>query len=468
MKRRLDAIKANPTVAHLLRAQVRFGNRMGNQFAAAITYFSVLALVPILMFAFSVLGMTLTVLRPDWMDQVSNLLVENLSGDTGHQLSDLILEYLRNWRGVGIIGLLSLSYAGSGWVGNLRAALHAQWRPEFEHVKEKRNIVVKALANLGTLLLLLLGVLVTFAFSMGGTALNGWLVGLLNIDAWPGGQFLLRVVTYLLTAISAWLLFMVIFILLPNEHGVTRVKMIGSIIGAIAFTALQIGAGALIGVFTGNRAAALFGPVIVLMLFMNLFARIVLFIGSWIATEKQPAIAFHYNEADEPLRGRADTVSALDHWEQAGQERADIRSEKDIQLTKAELPSVLTTARPRVNPVYKPKLVTLDDYPQASPDRHVSEEVAAKSVKVGMRAGWVTGVATGVGVGALATAAIGGLKKLVTEAVNEGLAGHRARRAELLADLPHLRGLLAEGNARANAVADATLAEVRTAMQMVY
>jgi tryptophanyl-tRNA synthetase len=62
----------------------------------------------------------------------------------------------------------------------------------------------------------------------------------------------------------------------------------------------------------------------------------------------------------------------------------------------------------------------------------------------------------------------GGLKKLVTVAVNEGLAGHRARRTELLADLPHLRGLLAEGNARANAVADATLAEVRTAMQMVY
>lgn len=62
----------------------------------------------------------------------------------------------------------------------------------------------------------------------------------------------------------------------------------------------------------------------------------------------------------------------------------------------------------------------------------------------------------------------GGLKKLVTEAVNEGLAGHRARRAELLADPEHLRGLLAEGNARANVVAEATLAEVRTAMQMVY
>ncbi|HSN12397.1 MAG TPA: tryptophan--tRNA ligase, partial [Propionibacteriaceae bacterium] len=62
----------------------------------------------------------------------------------------------------------------------------------------------------------------------------------------------------------------------------------------------------------------------------------------------------------------------------------------------------------------------------------------------------------------------GGLKKLVTEAVNSGLAEHRARRAELLADPGHLERVLAEGNERANAVADATLAEVRTAMQMVY
>ena len=62
----------------------------------------------------------------------------------------------------------------------------------------------------------------------------------------------------------------------------------------------------------------------------------------------------------------------------------------------------------------------------------------------------------------------GGLKKLVTEAVNEGLAGHRARRAELVADPAHLHRILADGNDHANAVADATLAEVRTAMRMVY
>ncbi|MFD0691474.1 tryptophan--tRNA ligase [Actinomadura fibrosa] len=56
------------------------------------------------------------------------------------------------------------------------------------------------------------------------------------------------------------------------------------------------------------------------------------------------------------------------------------------------------------------------------------------------------------------------LKRVVTESVNEFLRPIRARRAELAADRAHLRAVLAAGNARANAVADATLAEVRAAM----
>lgn len=62
----------------------------------------------------------------------------------------------------------------------------------------------------------------------------------------------------------------------------------------------------------------------------------------------------------------------------------------------------------------------------------------------------------------------GGLKKLVTEAVNETFAPVRARRAELLADQAHLWDVLRAGNERANEVADATLNEVLTAMKMDY
>jgi tryptophanyl-tRNA synthetase len=60
------------------------------------------------------------------------------------------------------------------------------------------------------------------------------------------------------------------------------------------------------------------------------------------------------------------------------------------------------------------------------------------------------------------------LKALVTEAVNEHFRPLRERRRELAADPDIVRDVLEAGNARANAIADRTLARVREAMEMTY
>ncbi|MFF5403333.1 tryptophan--tRNA ligase [Streptomyces misionensis] len=70
--------------------------------------------------------------------------------------------------------------------------------------------------------------------------------------------------------------------------------------------------------------------------------------------------------------------------------------------------------------------------------------------------------------GDIGSAGAAALKKTVTEAVNEYLAPIRARRAEYARDRAQIRRILREGNERANAVADATLAEVRAAMNSDY
>ena len=62
----------------------------------------------------------------------------------------------------------------------------------------------------------------------------------------------------------------------------------------------------------------------------------------------------------------------------------------------------------------------------------------------------------------------GTLKKRLTASLNDYFAPIRERRAELAADEDHLREGLRDGNAKAAAVADQTLAEVREAMKMVY
>jgi tryptophanyl-tRNA synthetase len=68
----------------------------------------------------------------------------------------------------------------------------------------------------------------------------------------------------------------------------------------------------------------------------------------------------------------------------------------------------------------------------------------------------------------LGTGGAAALKDTATMAVNETLAPIRARRAEYARDLGYVRRLLRDGNERAEAIAAATLDEVRAAMGMHY
>ena len=62
----------------------------------------------------------------------------------------------------------------------------------------------------------------------------------------------------------------------------------------------------------------------------------------------------------------------------------------------------------------------------------------------------------------------GALKQYVTKSVNELLAPHRERRAELAKDMDYIKDVLNEGNKFANKIADRTLDEVSKKMKMVY
>ncbi|WP_211328370.1 tryptophan--tRNA ligase [Paraeggerthella hongkongensis] len=62
----------------------------------------------------------------------------------------------------------------------------------------------------------------------------------------------------------------------------------------------------------------------------------------------------------------------------------------------------------------------------------------------------------------------GALKKYVTESVNGFLAPIRERRLELMQDMDYIKDVLHDGNRQANEIAEATLAQVRETMGMVY
>jgi len=184
-------------VAHLLRAINRFTSRLGNQFAAAITYFSVLAIIPILMFAFAILGLTVEVLRPDLAQTLVTEIAERLQSASGAQtIADTLVDTLKNWRGVGIVALLAAAYAGTGWVGNMRQAVNAMWHP-IGITPTGAAGIVGWLSALGKNLLILLGLIVlgalTVGVSLSVTAAQSLVLGWLGL----GGSWVARALTVL-------------------------------------------------------------------------------------------------------------------------------------------------------------------------------------------------------------------------------------------------------------------------------
>jgi membrane protein len=355
VKEWLERLKSKPWVAHLLRAVERFTNRLGDQFGAAITYFSVLALIPILLFAFAVLGFVLTVLRPEVIDEVVARFAEsigNIDPDTQQQLVNLISDALSDWRAVGIVALLAAVYSGAGWMDSLKKGVRAQWRRDFNVAEKQGNIIKWTLVNLITLVGLIVMIAVTSVLASISTALADNVIDFLGLSEIGWLSPVLRIVPIIFSVGAGWLLFMYLFTVLPEQREPWPVVRRGALMGAIGLGVLQYSTGLLFNLFGRSTAASIFGPIIVLMLFFNIFAQLILFIAAWIATANQEAIPAPEEKVRFPL----------------------IPAEE--QRTEEE------------------------GVPPGDGPPMVPQPVAVRSVQVGLGAGYVTGAATGVGLGA--------------------------------------------------------------------
>lgn len=326
-------LKRSPWSAHLIRANDRFQNRMGNQLAGGITYFSVLTLIPALMFAFSFLGWMLTVFRPSWLVSIKDRSVKEVGAVAGGQQAiELIERALNDWRTVLAFAILSAAYSGSGWMGNLRGAVRAQWRPEFDWSPPGRNWIVERFVNLLYFLGLIgaLGVAFTVVTISGNFADR--MVDWLGITRSPGVAGSLQIFAMVVTVLLSTLLFWFLYHVLPQYSAPLKDLLKGSLGAGVAMTLLLYGTTQLIAWFSRSLSTVVFGNIIIVMLFFNMFARLILFGAAWIATSYQPAVPRKYSEVDLPLRRRSDVMTVPGHWEAA--EAARLSDEKAKQREK--------------------------------------------------------------------------------------------------------------------------------------
>lgn len=324
----IDWAQDQPWIARIWRAADRYFKRLGEQFAGALTFSSILALVPILMLSFSLAGMLLTFLRPEWLDTLREFLsatLENVIG--GEQVLELIEQFISGWRGVGIVGLGVGFFVGLGWVNAVRNSLHALCRPGLGNSMPERNFFVQVVRDIG----LLFGVVFLAGLFLSSGAMGSWLgphlLGWLGVLPEVAESVLVNVLALGLALGSSYVLYVFLFRVVADVEFQPRALRQGAILAAVATTLLQIIAPWLIGLLGRNRGVQLFGSVIVVMVMVSIFARILLICAAWTATANQPSMPRHYIPADKHVRQMDDALTVPGHWESVDARTADDEDE---------------------------------------------------------------------------------------------------------------------------------------------
>ena len=285
-----------PWLDHVVRAGARYTERHGDHYAAAITYFSVLALVPILMVAFAVAGLILRS-QPALLDQIQAGITAQVPGSLGTTINDVIDQAIKSAGAVGVFGLLGALYSGIGWMGNLREALSEQWAqpPETPNVVKKTIFDLLALVGLGLALVL------SFVVSAAGNAFGALLLDLVGLGDVGWARFLLGLFAILLGLGANWLVFMWVISRLPRAPVAARSAVKAAVLGAIGFEILKQVMQIYLSSVTSSPAGAAFGPIIGLMVFAFFMSRFILFVTAWAATAAE-------NEQDEPVEVPAPAI----------------------------------------------------------------------------------------------------------------------------------------------------------------
>ena len=268
---------------HVMRAQQRYNDSKGDFFAAGITYFTVFALFPLTMVGFSVGGFVLS-RRPDLLAEIEGRIKSTVSGDFGQQLVSLMQSAIESRTSVGVIGLATAAWAGLGWMANLREALSEMW----EQRREPGSFVRTKLSDLLALGSTFVAIIITIALTaLGDPDLMRNVLEWFGIQDVPGLGGALRVASLLVSLLISWLLFTWIIARLPRESVTFRSSVRAGLIAAVGFEVFKQVASIYLQTVVRGPAGATFGPVLGLMVFAYITARLILFSTAWAATSTE-------------------------------------------------------------------------------------------------------------------------------------------------------------------------------------
>lgn len=239
-----------------------FSRAQGALLSGSMAYYTFLSLVPLLMVAAFVIG---TLARSDThvSSAVSTAVGQLLPGVQGR---DVVNQLVGARVAFGVFGLLSVAYAGSGFVGAMTACMNRMWE-----VETGRNPVSQKAFNIVIVILL-------SAVLLGSVGLTIWIGyaarAVLGNEADP----LLQLVSTLASPFSMLLLLLLLYRLLPARRHSWLSQLPGALLGAVGVDLLKRG----FALWTERSAGVGALPrsllsVVLLLIWLGLFAQLVLY-----------------------------------------------------------------------------------------------------------------------------------------------------------------------------------------------
>ncbi len=215
-----------PWLAHVVRAWGRYTENNGNQYAGAITFFSFLALFPLILLAVSIFGFVLHA-NPGLQNELLDKIGANLPGSFGDTLQSAVDSAIANRTAVGLVGVVGLLLTGLGWIANLRMAINSVWGSK----RYKRPLVTAKISDLIVLAGLGLGALLSLAFTASATSVTDQLLRWVGLDDLPGAGTATTILGLAIAILGDMIIFGWLLVRLPRATVPRRVAIRGRAAG---------------------------------------------------------------------------------------------------------------------------------------------------------------------------------------------------------------------------------------------
>jgi membrane protein len=215
--------------------------------AAAIAYFTIFSIAPLLLVVIAIAGLVFgrEAAQVAIMGQFSGLMGKGSGDALQSMLQSAGSQSQKSGMIATIIGVVTLLIAASGAFGEIQSSLNKIWKAE---PKAGLTRLVRArIASLGLVMTLGFLLVVSLAVSAGIAAFGHWMEGF-----FPGAKVLLAVINFVVTLALLSVVFAAIFKFLPDKPIAWRDVLVGAVATAILFT---IGK-SLIGIYIGSTNIA--------------------------------------------------------------------------------------------------------------------------------------------------------------------------------------------------------------------